>query len=115
MIVDIPSLNPLCHSNSEIKILEGHKLHRSLLTFFDCTQKLSSLNLAPLAPFRSSKLTHYLSELLGGNSVVIALGLLHSGEPQVSRKVLEIMNNLTNSRYYIYYIIFYLLSYLNYS
>lgn len=99
LIVDIPSLNPLCNTNTEIRILEGHNLHRSLLTFFDCTQKLASAALAPLAPFRSSKLTHYLSELLGGNAVVVALGLLHSGEPQVSRKVLEVMNYLTNARY----------------
>jgi hypothetical protein len=98
LIVDIPSLNPLCNSNSEIRILEGHNLHRSLLTFFDCSQKLASNSLAPLAPFRSSKLTHYLSELMGGNAVVVALGLLHSGEPQVSRKVLEVMNYLTNAR-----------------
>jgi hypothetical protein len=35
---------------------------------------------------------------MGGNAVVVALGLLHSGEPQVSRKVLEVMNYLTNAR-----------------
>jgi hypothetical protein len=98
LIVDIPSLNPLCNSNSEIRILEGHNLHRSLLTFYDCVQKLASPSLAPLAPFRSSKLTHYLSEVLGGNAVVVALGLLHTGEPQVSRKVLEVMSYLTNAR-----------------
>ncbi len=98
LIVDIPSLNPLCLTPSEIRILEGHNLHRSVLTFFDCTQKLASPVLAPLAPFRSSKLTYYLSELIGGNAVVVALGLLHSGEPHVSRKVLEVMSNLTNSR-----------------
>jgi hypothetical protein len=74
-----------------VRQLQGPNLHKSLLTFLDVVKKLNTPSRAAIAPYRSSKLTHYLSELLGGNSIVVALGLLAHGEPQVTRKTLEII------------------------
>lgn len=99
LIVDVPAVNPLCHTPGQSKVFEGPDLHRSLFAFADCAKKLSSPTQVTLAPFRASKLTYYFSELLGGNCVVLALGILHPGEAPVTRKVLEVLSNLTNARY----------------
>lgn len=64
-------------------------------------RKLSSPMRAAVAPFRASKLTHYLSELLGGNAIVIGAAMLSPGEPEVSRKTLEILHKLGAARYFI--------------
>ena len=53
--------------------LESTTLHRSLIAFTDVIRRLSTPAKAALAPFRTSKLTHYLSELLGGNAVVVSI------------------------------------------
>jgi hypothetical protein len=98
IIVDVPSVNPLVLSPSDVRLLEGPTLHRSLVTFADVTRKLASPTLTALAPFRSSKLTYLLSELLGGNAIVIALGLICPNEPAVTKKTMEIMENLTCAR-----------------
>ena len=99
IIVDIPAVNALCAGDAQAKLFESPTLHKSLFTFADCAKKLASSTQCTLAPFRSSKLTHYFSELLGGNAVVLALGILHPGEANVTRKVLEILSNLTHARY----------------
>jgi hypothetical protein len=99
IFVDLPAVNALCPGPADAKVFEGPNLHRSLFAFADCAKKMSSPSQATLAPFRSSKLTHYFSEMLGGNAVVLALGILHPGEAQVTRKVLEVLSNLTNARY----------------
>lgn len=65
----------------------GVTLHKSLITLNEVLKKLSTPTKAAVAPFRASKLTHYLNELLGGNAIVVGLGILASGEPAVSRKV----------------------------
>ncbi len=77
----------------------GPTLHRSLYTLMDVSRKMSSPMLCAVAPFRSSKLTHYLSELLGGNAIVVALGLVCSGESAFTRKTLELMGSLTSARF----------------
>ena len=100
LVVDTPAVNPLCMTPSDVKVLDGPNLHKSLFSFADVTRKLASPQLAALAPFRSSKLTHFLGELLGGNSLVLGLGLLHPGEPSVSKKTLEVLANLTAARHY---------------
>lgn len=95
LVVEVPSTDPLLHGGSvDVRQLQGPNLHKSLLTFLDVMKKLNTPARAALAPFRSSKLTHYLSELLGGNSIVVGLGLLAHGEPLVSRKTLEVIGNL---------------------
>jgi hypothetical protein len=63
------------------------KLTRINKPLLQVIKKLSTPTKAAVAPFRASKLTHYLSELLGGNAIVVGLGLLANGEPVVSRKV----------------------------
>lgn len=100
LIVDTPAVNPLCMTPSDVKVLDGPNLHKSLFTFTDVSRKLASPQLAALAPYRSSKLTHFLGELLGGNCLVLGLGLVHPGEPAVSKKTLEIIANLTAARHY---------------
>lgn len=92
LVIDVPSTDPLVHGGAvDVRQLQGPNLHKSLLTFLDVTRKLNTPQRAAIAPYRSSKLTHYLSELLGGNSIVVGLGLLAHGEPLVTRKTLELM------------------------
>lgn len=100
VIVDVPCVNPLVLGASDLRQLEGPTLHKSLLSFADVIGKLSSPIKAAYAPFRSSKLTHYVSELLGGNAIVIASALLHPGEPEVSRKTMELLEKLGSARHY---------------
>jgi hypothetical protein len=95
LVVEVPSSDPLVSGGAiDVRQLQGPNLHKSLLTFLDVTKKLNTPSRAAIAPYRSSKLTHYLSELLGGNSIVVALGLLAHGEPLVTRKTLEIIGML---------------------
>jgi hypothetical protein len=35
---------------------------------------------------------------MGGNAIVIALGLLHPGEPEVSRRTMELLERLGSAR-----------------
>jgi len=100
LIVDTPATNPLCMTASDVKVLDGPNLHKSLFTFADVSRKLASPQLSALAPYRSSKLTHFLGELLGGNCLVLGLAFIHPGEPAVSKKTLEIVANLTAARHY---------------
>lgn len=100
VIVDVPCVNPLVLGSSDLRQLEGPTLHKSLLSFADVIGKLSSPIKAAYAPFRSSKLTHFVSELLGGNAIVIASALLHPGEPEVSRKSMELLEKLGSARHY---------------
>lgn len=101
LVVDLPSVDPLVVGGAvDVRSLEGLTLHRSLLSFVDVCKKISNPTRAPVAPFRSSTLTHYLSELLGGNAIVVALGSLTSGEPQVSRKTLELLHSLSAAMHY---------------
>ena len=90
-------MNALLLGGSDLRQLEGPTLHKSLLTFAEVIKKLNSPAKAAVAPFRISKLTSYLSELLGGNALVIALGMITPGEPQVSRKTLEMLESLGTS------------------
>lgn len=97
IIVDVPCVDPLVQGGANLRQLESPTLHKSLLSFVDVTKRLSSPSRAALAPYRSSKLTNYLSEMLGGNAIVLGLGLIGNGEPGVSRKTLEIIGALTNA------------------
>lgn len=100
LIVDVPCVNALVLGPSDLRQLEGPTLHKSLLSFADVIGKLSSPIKAAYAPFRSSKLTHFISELLGGNAIVIASALLHPGEAEVSRKSMELIEKLGSARHY---------------
>lgn len=101
VVVDVASTDPLnASSGEEIRLLAGPTLHKSLLTFFDVTKKLNNPYRAQLAPFRASKLTHFLSEMLGGNAVVVALAQVCAGEPQVSRRTLDLMSALNTAVHY---------------
>ena len=92
LVVEVPSTDPLVFGGAvDVRQLEGPNLHKSLLNFLNVAKKLNTPARAAIAPYRSAKLTHYLSELLGGNSIVVALGLLANGEPLVTRKTLEVM------------------------
>ena len=97
VVCEIPATDPLVLSASEMRQLDGPSLHKSLTTFVDVARKLTSPQLASIAPFRSSKLTHYLSEMLGGNAVVMALSHIIPGESRVSRKTLEITSDIAQS------------------
>lgn len=100
MIVDVPSVDSLVNAPKDSVLLSGPNLHKSLVTFVDVVRKLSSPSRAALAPFRSSKLTHYLSESLGGNAIVVGLGMLAHNEPLNSRSTLAIMGALSKAVHY---------------
>ena len=100
VLVDLPATDPLVQGNADLRQLHSPTLHKSLITFLDVCKKLSTPSRAALAPFRSSRLTHYLSEMLGGNAIVVGLGILCTGEPAVSRKTLEVIGALTSAVHY---------------
>ena len=75
-------------------------LVRSLAAFEEVVRRLAVPSQAPLAPFTSSTLTQYLSELLGGNAIVTAIALLAQGEAAVSRKTLELVEALGQTVHY---------------
>ena len=97
VVVDVPCVDVLVAGGTNIRNMESPTLHKSLLIFTDVCKRLSNPSRAALAPFRSSKLTHYLSEMLGGNSIVVGLGVITNGEPAVSRKTLEVVGSLNNA------------------
>lgn len=97
VLVDVPCTNALALGGSDLRQLEGPTLHKSLLTFADVAKKLTSPAKAAIAPFRASKLTSYLAELLGGNALAIAIGTLAPGEPAVSRKTMELLEGMSSS------------------
>jgi len=100
VILDLPCVDSLISAQNETKQLESLTLHKSLVAFMDCTKRLSTPARAALAPFRASKLTHYLSEMLGGNAIVVGLGLVASGEPLCTRKTLEMLGYLSSAVHY---------------
>ena len=75
-------------------------LHHSIHSFDQYIRQLLTPQGEAQASFRTSKLTHYLAELLGGNAVVVALGFLTQGQPAVSRKTIEVMDALSNLRHF---------------
>ncbi|RYH26682.1 hypothetical protein EON65_14250 [archaeon] len=100
-IIDVPSMDPLASTNpEEVRLLSGPTLHKSLLSLIEVCKKLNNPYRAQLAPFRSSKLTHFLSEMLGGNAIVVALAQVCSGEPQVSRRTLDFVSYLNSAVHY---------------
>jgi hypothetical protein len=96
IVVDLPAVDSL--------LLETRvgvpSLHKSLIAFEDVIKKLSIPSQMSLAPFRSSKLTNYLSELMGGNAIVVGIGFIAQGEPAISRKTLELVNQLEKVVHY---------------
>jgi len=106
LIVDIPCTDPLAGGveRSTIQQLRGFEqptLHKSLSVFYDVMKSLSVAdNNHSKAQFRSSLLTQFLTELLGGNAIVVALGFLSHFEPSVSKKTLEIISCLNKAMHY---------------
>ena len=96
IVLDLPVVDSLVRT-SESQPLESLTLHRSLVSFMDVVQRLSSPSRAALAPFRTSKLTHYLSELLGGNAIVVGLGMIAGNEAAQSKKTMGIVSALGDS------------------
>ena len=86
---------PLASSTSRSPLL-----HHAIHTFDTYIHSLLTPRGAALSSFRTSKLTHYLADLLGGNAVVVALGMLTQGQPAVSRKTIEVMDTLSNLRHF---------------
>lgn len=110
LVVDIPSIDALvstpdgasagANGGPKLRQLQGMSLYKSLITFIDVVKKLSTPSKSNFAPFRSSKLTHSLSELLGGNSIVVGLGIICSGESQVSRRTLDVIKYLSSTSHF---------------
>jgi len=94
LVVELPSTDPLVHDGAvNLRRLEGPMLHKSLLNFAEVVKNLNNPARAAVAPFRASKLTHYLSELVGGNAIVVALALLCNGEPRITKKTMELLGD----------------------
>jgi FtsZ-binding cell division protein ZapB len=105
IIVDLPAVDPLLStfnssSSEEMRLFAGTTLHKSLFTFLEVSKKLNNPFRAQLAPFRSSKLTHYLSELIGGNAMVVSFGNIISGEPTITKITLELLSYLNSAVHY---------------
>ena len=99
LIIDLPCVDSLVDTE-DTHALESLTLHRSLITFMDVMQRMSTPARAALAPFRTSKLTHYLSELLGGNAIVVGLGTLVGNEAPQSRKTMDIVGYVGDSTHF---------------
>lgn len=118
LIVDVPSVDPLLSrhqvftnlSPDQDSIIEvdarerpsqpSSTLHQGLYAFSDVVKSISTPHRATIAPFRSAKLTHFLSEILGGNAIVVAIGLVSCGEASVSHKTMELLSALNNAVHY---------------
>jgi hypothetical protein len=115
LVVDLPACDPLCTSQIMSGSQQPHaqpvlapslltasssSLYKSLFTFTEVLQQLGNVHRAQLAPFRGSKLTHVLSELLGGNALVMGLGLVVTGEASISRVCLDILQLLGNAMHF---------------
>jgi len=96
IVLDLPCVDSLVKTDDS-QPLQSLTLHRSLFSFMDVVYRLSSPSKAALAPFRTSKLTHYLSELLGGNAIVVGLGMIVGNEAPQSKKTMEIVSALGDS------------------
>lgn len=99
LIVDLPCVDILATA-SETSSLESVTLHKSIVAFHDVVHKLQTPNKAALAPFRTSVLTHILSELLGGNAIVVGLGVIAGNDAAASRKTLSLTTALGSSVHY---------------
>ena len=60
IVVDVAAVDALLQDTSLSLSSNGSTLHRSVCTFEDVVKKLSVPATSSLAPFRGSKLTHYL-------------------------------------------------------
>jgi hypothetical protein len=101
VVVDLPSIDPLNVSSAdEIRLFAGPTLNKSLLTFVDVVKKLNNPYRAQVAPFRAARLPHFLSELLGGNAVVVAMAHIAPGEPSVSKRTMEVLAALSSAMHY---------------
>lgn len=105
IIIDLPAIDPLLspiasNAPEEMRLFAGNTLNKSLVNFFEVAKKLNNPYRAQLAPFRASKLTHYVSELIGGNAIIVSLGHIISGEPQVTKLTLELLSHLNNALHY---------------
>lgn len=99
LIVDVPSVDSMI-PNKAVSTLESPNIHKSAVTFMDVIKKLSNPATKHIAPFRNSKLTHYLSELLGGNSLVLGLAIVQDNEVVESRYTLELTDALSHCYHY---------------
>ncbi|KAJ1425679.1 hypothetical protein B484DRAFT_397849, partial [Ochromonadaceae sp. CCMP2298] len=75
-------------------------LHLSLRTLLDVTSRLNTPARAATAPHRASQLTHYLSELLGGNAIVVALASVAQGDAGGSRNTLQLLSALSTALHF---------------
>lgn len=99
LIVDLPCVDMLATA-SETSALESVTLHKSMVAFHDVVHKLQTPNKAALAPFRTSVLTHILSELLGGNALVVGLGIIAGNDAPASKMTLSLTTALGSSVHY---------------
>jgi hypothetical protein len=101
IVVDLSAIDSLSSAANDVRAdAGGPLLHKSMIAFEDVIKKLSIPSQMSLAPFRSSKLTHYLSELIGGNAIVVGIGFIAQGEPENSRKTLELVDQLAQIVHY---------------
>ena len=131
IIIDIPSLdiqtdtqtqlnyqnnNNIQNNNQLIQTIQNQNiqsnisLFRSLNSFIEVIKRLKTTNNNTnnnfslktfLAPFSSSKLTTFLTEIFGGDSIIIGFGLLNENENKFNYKlIIDILNNFTQTIHY---------------
>ena len=99
LIIDLPCVDVLT-TITESTPLESVTLHKSLIAYKDVIHRLQTPAKAALAPFRTSMLTHILSELLGGNALVVGLGIIAGNDYDASKMTLALTAALGSSVHY---------------
>lgn len=94
IVVDTPAIDGLLPGASSA--LDPPSLHTSLSVLYDVLHRTARPELTHTAPFGASVLTQFLSELIGGDAVVIGLGFVSPSETATSRKTLELCEALCN-------------------
>jgi hypothetical protein len=92
LFVDTPPTTPLVAGAEKTRKNKGPDLAKSLFTFVDVCKALSSKQKRMNAPFEQSTFTTVLHDSLGADALVMCLGTLCQGEPEVSSKTMKLLS-----------------------
>jgi len=93
LFVDTPPTTPLVAGAEKTRKNKGPDLAKALFSFVDVCKALASRQKRMNAPFEQSTFTTVLHDSLGADSLVICLGTLCQGEPEVSSKTMKLLSN----------------------
>lgn len=93
LLVDTPPTTPLVAGAEKTRKIKGPDLAKSLFTFVDVCKALASKQKRMNAPFEQSTFTTVLHDSLGADALVMCLGTLCQGEPEVSSKTMKLLSH----------------------